>query len=234
MWFVRIQADLKEPLARFRHKLDLQAATDQESIWVRCLDREPVELRAIPHAEFFQLVDENLLRPVRNSLATLRVPQLQWKALFELLPIELPSASFCSANYAAVPISLIASEMERDCNVLIADRGMFASYAITLPSVRLSRWKMAIDQNRVVVWGSPSPSIPRQRYYESFGVAIPAGFETSPVKDLEVVRELFAIEQENLVVLHNEVPVHAEIISGDAFVTVERSILKEIAQPRET
>jgi len=228
MWYVQIRADMRELLARFRDRLDLQAAADLGSIWVRCLDREPIELRAIPHAEFFQLVEENLLRPAGQTLAMLPVPQLHWTSLSELLPIELPSAAFCSSSYTATPIALASSEMERDCNVLIADRVTFAAYALSLPTVRLSRWTMTVDQDRVVVWGSPMPSIPGQRCYESHGVAVPAGFEPSPVNNLEVVSELFALAEGDLALIHHGEQVTAEIIPRDAFVAVERSILREI------
>lgn len=234
MWFVQVQADMRELLARFRHRLDLQAATDQESIWVRCQDREPVELRSIPHAEFFQLVDENLLRPAGQTLATHNVPQLHWKTLADLLTVELPAAAFCSSTYSAVPISLVPAKVERPSNVLIADRATFASYAISLPSLRLSCWRMAVDQQRVVIWGSPSPSIPGQRFYESHGVAVPAGWETNPVSDPETVSELFALNEGDLALLQAQEQVVAEIVPHDAFIAVQRSVLREIEPHRSS
>jgi hypothetical protein len=102
-----------------------------------------------------------------------------------------------------VPIRLRLARTAREMtpNLLITDFSSWAGFALTAGVIRLSPLRFAVNETgRVLVHGQPLPPLPGRRFVEQNQIAVPAGLTWQPEVSVEVVRRLFHVNNDTLVV----------------------------------
>jgi hypothetical protein len=153
------------------------------------------------------------------------LPDGNWVALSQWLCVDLAPASFAGAVTDQVALSMVRSDRVHQANVMLASKYDLLQYVETAPSIRLKHLTFAMsNDNQVIVCGDPLPSIPGTRYAESEGVAVECGWTWAPAVDVQVLRELYRLQENDLLLLHSDAS--WDRIGSDEFVNANRSAVR--------
>src|SRR5581483_3346205 len=106
------------------------------------------------------------------------------------LTITAPVTALPGTLTGKVQLKLVRCERAGEPNVLIAAADVWRDFVLAAPAVRLKPLKLALSESQALIWGSPVPSIPGERFVESDGIAAPCGFTLHPLSDPEIIRPL--------------------------------------------
>ncbi|HYF50594.1 MAG TPA: hypothetical protein VEJ63_14375 [Planctomycetota bacterium] len=228
-WLVRLQQEA----LRHAGGLRLQAIEICEhggEVWLRgSAPFESVEplIRRLPGAERFFADEEGRLVPQGKSVPTAKVPPGPWSPLKDALRLQPQIALLPGTAPERVKITLIRSEHPREANALLANLHKFARFVINAPVVRLRGLSFAVNKQRAIVRASgntPVPPIPGVYLVDESGLAIPCGFEMSPIRDVAVVRAALGAAPDEYILFSEDGGF--ELISAADFAPVTRSSLR--------
>ena len=227
-WTLRLPLEHAGSLSRLWHVVGLSVCADESSVWVRgdsVSEGFEVTLRGIADGTFFWIEsDGKQLREPDARVPSATLPRGDWQPLAKWLRPERP-ASVWPGNLAdsvpRVALRLVGSDELSEPNVLLTSRTIWSEYAVTAPQVRLDRWRFALAADgRAVIRGTPLPPIVGARFVERNGIVVLAGWTWSPPVDAAVVRDLFGLGTEDILLWSSEA---CEIVRGEQFVAASRS-----------
>lgn len=227
-WAVRLCAANSRFVANLRLEPGIEALELDDLLWLRgSTSDERIELllRRIPDAERFEVLADGQLTPEGKCLPQGRLPQGNWISLKSLISVELPVATLAARLTERIPFRCERVSTMAEANVLLTNVTDWQTYGRGAPQVRLRGLTFAVSSDgRVIVRGTPMPSIAGTRYYERGGIALPCGWGWPPWLDNETARAALNIPAEDLALFS---PAGTwETIPADHFVRATRSAVR--------
>ena len=231
-WAVCLERNELDSLHALRLIDGAEICEQEGHLWVRgpTLDEALARLlRKHPHARrYWVLPDHQLLGPDK-LVPHGYLPPGPWHPLRHWLTVTLPAAHFAGVLASRVQVRLVRTNVVRPSNVIVTNVRDWSVYGADAPQVRLDRWHFAAaGDGRVVVRGVPLPPLPGEHFVEERGIGIPAGWKCCPDVPTEVLRAVFQVDNQDLVLLCPD-NTH-ERIRGSCFVRASRSAIRQTAR----
>lgn len=224
-WAVRLPLDRADVAAGLRTWPGVLACETDAALWLRgshLTDELTLELRKLPGAERYTLLDDDAVVPVGARTPSGKLPETGWQQLAAWVAPAPQPAAFSGQLDRRVAMRLVRVGREERASVLVTRVSAWAEYAQSAPMVRLSPLRFAVAADgRALVRGVPSPSIAGARYVEAEGIAIPCGFRPSPPIDPSVLRMRLRISPTDLALFNEDGS--WERIDANNFVAATRS-----------
>lgn len=206
-WALRLaQADIGA-LGKLRCRQGLEVCEQAGELWLRGYDEEAAGklerlFRTLPGRRYQILPDQQLL--AAGALVPQgHAPQEGWTPIDAWLTPQLPPAGFAASVAGRAALQLVRSHAMQPANLLWTSPQTWRAYAALAPQARLDRLAFAMNPGGdVLIRGTPIPAILGERWVETSGVCVPAGWRWEPALDPLVVRELLGLEAEDLALLH--------------------------------
>jgi hypothetical protein len=223
-WVIQLMAADASSLTPLRLISSIEIGQTQECIWVRGRstdDQLSCLLQSLPARARFEWMPDGRLRPIRSRIPSQALPPISWQPIDEWLQVELRTPDLPGEPPPGIGLSLVRSTHEKPANVLLTDFVTWQNFVLQAPEIRLRPLRFALSAaGQAVIWGVPSPPIPGQRYVEEEGVAISAGFTWWPAVNPKVLRQVFQIGENALVLWQENGCVH---LHPEQLVPVTRS-----------
>lgn len=234
-WTFRLAREHAGSLSRLFHVPGLRVCEVADHVWVRGeLVAESVDqtLRGMAAGDFFWIEsDGEQLRKRDARVPSAELPRAEWQPLARFLQPERPVSVWpgeLSSTAPRLPLRLVLADDVTEPNLLLTNQSRWAEYAVTAAQVRLDRWRFALAQDgRALIRGEPLPSLMGDRFVEREGIAVLAGWTWSPLVDAAVVRKVFGLGANDIVMWSREV---CEVVRGEQFVTATRSGVRELKE----
>lgn len=180
------------------------------------------ELKKIPGLSRFALLPSDKLRPIDSRIPDRTLPSALWQPLKEAVRATLPVAALSGENMQRIPLVLVRDAEERPALALMLSLDAWLEFAAGASLARLALLRFAAMENReVLVLGSPLPGMPGLRYAGNEAILVPCGFTWSPKVEPGVLRQLFELQPDDWVILHED---HThQVIRAEQFVPASRS-----------
>ncbi|HWE97184.1 MAG TPA: hypothetical protein VG269_24705 [Tepidisphaeraceae bacterium] len=207
-WAVRLPLDKAPVAASLRTWPGVLACETDSCLWLRgshLTDELTLELRKLPGAERYTLLDDDSVTPIGARVPSGKLPDTGWQPLAAwIAPAPQPAALSGKLDRRAA-MRLVRVGGEERASVLVTNMTAWAEYARSAPQVRLGPLRFAVAADgRALVRGIPLPSIAGTRYVEAEGIAIPCGFRPSPPIDPSVLRTRLGISPTDLALFHED------------------------------
>ncbi|MCA9075772.1 MAG: hypothetical protein KDA93_12110 [Planctomycetaceae bacterium] len=226
VWVARLPLTEAACAARLRIDPDVLAAEHDGHLWLRTTGTGDVEAfrQRLPEATLLDILDDEQLVPWGDRVPTDRLPDVDWRPLVELLPVETSLALHAGRPRNRSRLTLVPSSTEQSPSVLVTFLDTWAKYAVTTPEVRLQRWRFAISASgEAIILGNPLPPLPGRLYVDHAGLACPIGWTWSPSIDANVLREMLGVPTGDLALMDEG---SSTIIESRCFATVTRSSVR--------
>jgi len=218
------------PLAEFRDLAALRLFADVEfveverTIWLRGARTDELErsLARVPGLHRFEVLETGQLRSANSRIPGGMLPLSGWRPLKEALVPDLPTAAIGGETRQKLTLSVVRSGAEQAPAALLTPLADWTEFAEHSPIVRLERLVFAVSEDRqVLVLGRPVPPLPGARMVNRAGILTPCGFAWTPSVEPAVLRQLFALGENDVAVLAED-GTH-QVIRSEQFVRASRS-----------
>jgi hypothetical protein len=227
-WAVCLRAADSGSVAMLRLEPGIEALETADKLWLRGTtsdERIDLLLRQLPDAARFEVLSDGQLRPEGKRLPHGRLPQGPWIALQSLARVELPVATLAALPPERIPFDCVRILTIEEANVLLTNMNDWQAFGCSASQVRLQKLTFAVSSDgRVMVRGTPLPSIAGERFYERAGIALACGWGWPHWLDHGTVRAALGIDAEDLALFS---PAGTwELVPGDQFVRATRSAIR--------
>lgn len=225
-WIARLPLTEALCAARLRIDASIRAAEQDGFLWLcatGACDAEEFRQR-LPEAMLFDILDDDQLVRWGDRVPTDRLPDVDWRPLIELLPVETPIALHAGRPKNRSRLTLVPSSKEQTPSVHVTTLEAWAKYAIKAPEVRLLRWRFAVSvAGDAIIRGEPLPPLRGRRYVDHAGLACPVGWTWHPAIDVNILRETLSVQSDDLAIMENS---SFKIIEARHFVQATRSAVR--------
>jgi fumarate reductase subunit D len=171
----------KDSLGNIRCIADLKVAVDENFIWVRGLydTGEPEKsIRQLPLQHSYVIDENNLLFTTGGLTPVAILPELKWMPIAAFISIQIPVAALPGKVEEQVAINIIPSAITKKSMALLTTLQQWKAYAELAPGIRLAQLHFAVSQkNKVLITGTPLPSIPGKEYWQANNILLPCGYD---------------------------------------------------------
>lgn len=138
----------------------------------------PPAVRALPATARYALGAESQLFEFGRLTPTRRLPMLRWQPIAEFLPLEVPTAALPGQGAPTYRPRLVPATKAAVGAALLCRLTAWLAYAESAPASRLQplRFAAAAD-GRVLVLGTPLPTLAGQEHWQRERLLLPAGFD---------------------------------------------------------
>jgi hypothetical protein len=207
-WALSVAREDAAALVGLRLRPRIEVGQTGQQVWLR---GQPADeslvalLHALPATGRYEWQAPDRLRRLDQRIPSARLPNLQWQPLDSWLLVELPAAALPANIPFAVALRLMRSGEEHEPDLLLTRINEFRNFARQAALVRLERLTFAAAADgRVLVRGTPLPSLPGSRFVLHDGVAVPAGFAWAPGVSKQVLARRFGASPEALVLWYED------------------------------
>ena len=231
-WAIYIAKEDSATLASLRLINGIEIAENDAQIWLRGKtgdeSLEP-KLAALPALERFEWLEANKLRRIDQRVPSLRLPELQWKAISAWSQVRVPLAAFPADSPAQVALRLVRSTDEQQPTLLLTSIGEFRAFSRNAAAIRLNPLRFAANANgEVLIRGNPLPPLPGRRFALHGRIAVPAGFSWAPAVAIEVLERSFNVSGDSMVVWHDDGTITR--LHTEQFISTTRSAVRATAE----
>jgi hypothetical protein len=148
----------------------------------------------------YQLTEHGRLIPDGASVATERLPVLDWRPIRESIELQLPIAAMSgSLKTTLLPkLQLRRSGEERPATAALIELHTLLNWCERVPQFRLNKLTACVAADQVLVLGNPLPSVPCQYLCVDGGLITPVGMTWYPQLESELVLEHFDVHSTEL------------------------------------
>lgn len=207
-WALRMPRDAAPALGPLRLLPGIEAASVGDEVWLRgdaLTEDQQQRLRAVPGADRFFVNQDGELTPAGARLPTGWLPEAGWLPLAELVRPSMSLAALPAAAPARLPLTLVRDNGVRPVSAILTSFDAWSAYAESAPLVRLSRLAFLADHDaRVLIVGTPLPPLAGDRYWETDGIYVAAGFHWQPAVDARLVRRSLGLAEGELALWHSD------------------------------
>ena len=175
-----LQKKDKAALGAVRCIEGLQAAMQDDQIWVRGIDDSTKDLRIqqLPAISTCRLGNDNLLFPNEKITPIGKLPELEWERLETFITVEPPVSAMPGEVQDSLPIRLVVSKKEQNVEALLIDLSVWKKYAATAPQIRLENIQFAVSENEeVLICGTPMIPLPGKTFWLRDRILLPSGYD---------------------------------------------------------
>ena len=239
-WAVKLSSNNANALGSVRLLTDLQVCEQGDQLWMRgpetTCDENDAIISALP-GERFDVLPDGQLRPIHQIVPRGHLPQGEWKPLKTWLEICLPTPAWTGELNNKVQLHLTRSTDEQTSELLLCRAADWNQFALSTSAIRLQRLQFAVaDDSRVLIRGTPLPTIRGDFFVVCENVAVPAGWAWWPCVSADTVRRVFQVENAQDLILwqlcpavssgQKPAPSHFEVVPASAFVNASRSAVR--------
>lgn len=235
-WAIRVHKDHALACGALRLRGGIEACPDASGdiFWLRGPELSEDlahDLRKLAADGIFNVWDDGAVLREGCRLPIDRLPATGWQPLDRWLSPVAQSTVPAATLSSRLALTLERDADERPSSVLLTTLDSWAAYAQAAPSVRLSVLMMAASQDgRVIVRGTPLPSIRGMRYVESAGIAVPSGWTIRPRVDASVLASLLALGKGDLALFRTDGSF--EQIPARCFARCTRAVIRQTLAER--
>jgi len=230
-WAAAIAGRDVSALAELRLWPGVEVCRQDGQLWLRGADLDDEThdaLRRVPGAVLHELDNDGRLRLIGARLHKGRLPQGPWQALRSYLAVQASPTALGGQRPPPAVLAVVRSYIERPANGILTTLTAWAAYSDAAAAIRLRCLSFAAaSDGRVIIRGTPLPSVVGLRLVEDNGVAVPCGWAWAPAVEATVVRELLGLEEGDFALLTGAGSV--EIIRADGFAASCRSAVRMTA-----
>ncbi|MDB5344433.1 MAG: hypothetical protein JWP89_2810 [Schlesneria sp.] len=222
-----IDDQTQDALGHLRLVSAVEVLIEADVIWLRGseLDEQTSNLlRSLPEAERYLVLSGDQLARWGETIPRANLPVGTWQPITNWLAVSLPTAAFAPRVDASIPFKLVRSSVPAEANLLRTTWTAWRDYATTAAQIRLNQLSFAASESEALVRGVPVPAIPGQRFVESAGVAIPAGWKSDPELDAKSIRSVLKVAEGTITLFCEDGSF--ESIPDQAFVRATRSAVR--------
>ena len=175
-----LQKKDKAALGVVRCITGLEAAMQEDEIWIRGIDSQTIDLRIqqLPAIKSYRLGEDALLFPNEKITPVGKLPELDWKSLQTFISVEPPVSAMPGEVQDSLPIRLAISKKERNVEALLIDLSTWKRYAATAPQIRLEQIQFAVSENNeVLICGTPLIPLPGKTFWLRDRILLPSGYD---------------------------------------------------------
>jgi hypothetical protein len=224
---IDINDQTQEALGHLRLVPAVEVLTEAESIWLRGSELNEQTsnlLRSLPEAERYLVLSGDQLAHWGETIPRANLPAGMWQPITNWLAVSLPTAAFAPRIEASIPFQLVRSSNPAEANLLRTTWVAWRDYATSAAQLRLNQLSFAASESEALVRGVPVPAIPGQRFVESAGIAMPAGWKSDPELDAKSIRELLNVAEGTIALFREDGSF--ESIPDQVFVRASRSAVR--------
>lgn len=205
-WALRMPIEFVASLGPLRLTPGLEICRDDARLWLRGAelgDRLALLLRELPGAERFEVLAHNELLAVGAAVPLGYLPQGPWSPLSTFLLPQIPPPQKLSSAAQRHPLQLVRDSALREPAAILTSLDLWCDYLETAPQARLSRLQFLADtKGRVFIIGKPLPALAGERFWETSGIYIAAGYSWSPAVDPGILRRALQLQASELAIWH--------------------------------
>lgn len=188
-YYIAVNQDHLNDLARIRQWTNLKVGFERDTIWIRDFDYAQIhstEVKSIPFKTAYYEKENKLIR-INNLLPDRIVPSVLWTPIDRALTVKLPPFNH---NFFGIEerlsIHLVASDKETSAVALVIDLPILNQYISTAPSVRLEKiyWSV-LESNKAILLGTPLLPLPGKSFWQRSNFLLPTGLDF----DLHILTE---------------------------------------------
>ncbi|MEM1294984.1 MAG: hypothetical protein AAGH89_06430 [Verrucomicrobiota bacterium] len=231
VWIAKVEAGDAVAVSHLRGVSQVEAALDTNTLWLRGTaetDELPSELVRLS-AQVFRLRPPDGLALGDSEIPVARLPELNWQPLHEVTQPKVTKPVLPGMISQSVRLKLVKSEEDDlEPNVLQVPLSSLVKWVGSAPELRFETLKFAAGYDgSALIWGTPIPSLPGNRFFEKDGVAVPLGQTWDPPIPAVVVAEAMLLAPGDLGVFRGE---DWERVEASNFVPVSRAAVRLSAQ----
>tara|TARA_R110002096_G_scaffold316010_6_gene510322 strand:+ start:7920 stop:8666 length:747 start_codon:yes stop_codon:yes gene_type:complete len=231
VWIARIEAKDAVSVGNLRTVAGVEAALGAGVVWLRGSSNDealPVELARLS-AQVFRWLPPDGLALLESEIPVARLPELEWRPLCEMTRPTVEQLLLPGKLSQRLALRLTPSgKVDCEPNVLQTSLSDLEKWVGSSAEIRWKELRFAAGYDgTVIVRGTPIPSLPGSRYFESDGVAIPLGQRLDPPVPSSVLAQAMQLVSGDLGIFRGE---HWERIEGANFVPVSRAAVRLTAQ----
>jgi MoxR-vWA-beta-propeller ternary system domain bpX2 len=180
-WIFQLSKDDFESLGPVRCMPGLQAAVEENIIWLRGITASvapDLSLLKLPLKKTFLLDEEDNLFLTGALTPVEKLHKLNWQPVASFINIEAPVSALPGKTKNKVRIQLKNSYEERPGIALLTSLSAWKGYAETAPDTRLKALRYAVSENEeVLITGTPLPPLPGREYWGYENLLLPSGYD---------------------------------------------------------
>lgn len=229
-WAVRLPRGSGAALGALRLIPDLRVLEEGDQLWLRgdeADDALELELRKLPGALRYDVIDGNQLVRWDRRLPEATLPTGTWRRLRENTSVAFPPAAFPGKVPGACRVRVARGGAIRPAGLLRITTAALAAYAVAAPEIRLRPLRMATRGGEALVMGEPLPPVAGEPFVVDDGIAVPCGCEWQPRVDASILRDLLGLEAGDVALLHMERP--CEIVRAEFWAPLCREVARAAA-----
>jgi hypothetical protein len=257
-WAASLPRSQLDALIELREEADIRIAEHGGRVWLRGPDWNATVdrlLRGIPDARRFRLFDDGRLVPANSTLATDRLPELEWSPLRSALSLRLDLAErrpLGNATIERVELRLVRERSEvggvggvggrsdvvgvggvggpdaliASANLVLTTVADWCAFVEASPRAMWEGAAFAADASgRCVVLAARGVGVRGERWRERDGIAAPMGWRWEPAVAAGLLRRCLFLADGDVALWFPEN--HIERIEAASFVRASRSAARE-------
>lgn len=186
-----------QQIGRLLHSA-VDVAIADNFVWIRYSGND-ADIRSavrLLHGTHFQLTTNGRLIPDGNTIATERLPELQWMPIGDVVQLQLPIAAMAGKlqTNALPQLQLLRGGEERRSNAALVDLQVLLRWCERVPSFRLRKLSASVAGEHVLVLGEPLPPVPCRYLCHESRLLTPAGMTWFPRIESPVVLSYFDVQ----------------------------------------
>jgi len=158
-----------------------KAARNHQEIWLKGpipTGKEKLMVQSLPLLATYEVDEQSRLFPHGKQTPVGLLPDLDWQALSDFLPITMPVSAMPAAMAHKVPIQLVSSQNAHPAYALQTSFKNWKTYVESAPLIRLKQLQFAISMDKtVLIIGEPLPTLQGTSFWRDGNLLIPSGFD---------------------------------------------------------
>ena len=202
-WVVRLPIAAAAEACGLRLFAGVEVVEAAGILWLRGRGEDAAvrrQLLSLPALGRYVWRADGRLRPEESLLATERMPELPWAPLRSWAKIEPPVARLPASEAERTELRLVPAVSVAPSSALLMKFSDWEAWALQAPVARLERLSFAASSDLALVRGTPIPAAPGKHFVEAQGVLIPAGLACEPAVSTAVLRRLWRVGEDDVVV----------------------------------
>ena len=213
-----------------------QLAECESFYWLRAADSAlevVATLSQIPGKQF-RLSSEHQLTEMGKTIASVRLPELEWKPIHQCLELQLPAAAFPARAEFIQPEVI---RLQRTAQEAPPSAGLYLIDALQEWGERISNQRLNClsyahlvnleSSSCILLVGSPLPNINARFFWKHGPAYLPVGFSWNPPVPTETIAKVFNLQEEEFLLWTEDD--RSLVIPNDSLQPLSRSALRAFA-----
>jgi len=207
-----------------------KAARKQQEIWLKGpipTGKEKLRIQSLPLLATYEVDEQSRLFPYGKQTPVGLLPNLDWQALSDFLPITMPISAMPAAMAHQLHIRLLSSQHIHPACALQTSFKNWKTYVESAPLIRLAQLKFAISKEKtVLIIGEPLPTLQGISFWRNGNMLIPSGFDFEYGIFGRLINQKLSLSVDSLILFSADGM--ATTIPNSSFQTVSRAMVKQI------